>query len=188
MSRRLSNIIGFDDAPFARESRAPVPIVGAVFAGPRFDGVLIGAVTRDGFDAAARIIQMVRDSKFAAHARLIMLQGITVAGFNVIDPFSIQDTLGLPLLVVSRKRPDRHAIRQALLENIDQGEEKWAVIEKLGPMEPLGGLFIQRVGLSGEEAAAVVERLSVHSRIPEPIRTAHLIAGALTRGVSRGAP
>lgn len=186
--RRFSNIIGFDDAPFSRESREPVPLVGAVFACRRFDGVLIGTVTRDGFDAAATIVRLVSGSKFAQHARLILLQGITLAGFNVVDPFFVQEKLQLPVLVVSRKRPDLQSIRQALLANIAQGAEKWAVIERLGPMEPHKGIFIQRVGLSWQEADALMTRMAVHSRIPEPIRTAHLIAGALTRGVSRGAP
>jgi hypothetical protein len=55
-------------------------------------------------------------------------------------------------------------------------------------MEPVNGVYIQRVGLSPEEAAAVIRRFSVNSNIPEPIRVAHLIAGALATGQSRGAP
>ena len=45
-----------------------------------------------------------------------------------------------------------------------------------------------RVGLTSAAAQAVVERLAVHSRIPEPLRVAHLIAGAIGRGASRGRP
>ena len=187
-SRRFSNVIGFDDAPFDRASREPVPVVGAVFAGPRFDGVLIGEVERDGSDAAETIVALVRTSRFAEHIRLILLQGITLAGFNVVDPFAVQERLGVPLLVVSRRRPDLAAVREALLTHIDSGREKWAIIERLGPMEPLGTLFVQRVGLSLEEARDTVARFALHSRMPEPIRAAHLIAGALTRGASRGAP
>jgi endonuclease V-like protein UPF0215 family len=55
-------------------------------------------------------------------------------------------------------------------------------------MEPCGGVFVQRVGLTVAQAAAVVERLAIHGRIPEPLRVAHLIAGALARGASRGRP
>jgi endonuclease V-like protein UPF0215 family len=33
---------------------------------------------------------------------------------------------------------------------------------------------------------AVVERFALHSHIPEPLRTAHLIAGAIAEGQSRG--
>ena len=44
----LSNVIGFDDAPFERDHRGKVEVVGTVYAGLRFDGVLIGAVEKDG--------------------------------------------------------------------------------------------------------------------------------------------
>jgi endonuclease V-like protein UPF0215 family len=39
-----------------------------------------------------------------------------------------------------------------------------------------------------DQTAAVIKRFAVHSHIPEPIRTAHLIAGALVEGQSRGHP
>jgi hypothetical protein len=40
--------------------------------------------------------------------------------------------------------------------------------------------------LSLGQAAAVIEELAVHGNIPEPLRTAHLIAGAMATGQSRG--
>jgi uncharacterized protein len=186
--KRYSNIIGFDDAPFDRNSREPVKIVGAVFADIRFDGVLIGDITRDGEDAAVQIAKITAASKFAEHAQLIMLQGITLGGFNVVDPFYLNDQLGLPILVVARKSPDLAAIRQALLTHIPGGHRKWAIMKKLGPMEPMGSVYVQRVGLGEQQARDVMARFSIHSQIPEPLRTAHLIAGALIKGQSRGNP
>ncbi|MDJ0872965.1 MAG: DUF99 family protein, partial [Gammaproteobacteria bacterium] len=46
--RSFSNVVGFDDAPFARDHRGNVRVVGAVFARDRLDGVLVGRVRRDG--------------------------------------------------------------------------------------------------------------------------------------------
>jgi hypothetical protein len=186
--KRYSNIIGFDDAPFAPGHVGMVPVVGAVYANLRFDGVLVGAVEKDGSDAAAQLAQLVANSKFAGHAQLIMLQGIALAGFNVVDVFQLHAELGLPVLVVARYQPDLEAVRRALLEQVPDGETKWALIEKLGPMEPVGKIYVQSVGLSLEAAADVVARFAVHSHIPEPVRTAHLIAGALVDGESRGNP
>ena len=186
--KRFSNLIGFDDAPFVRNDSGPVPIVGAVYAGPRFDGVLIDRITRDGRDATQTMVNMVSESKFNGHAQLIMLQGITMAGFNVVDVAQLHDQLGLPILVIARHRPDMTAIREALVTRIAGGREKWTLIEQLGPMEPVGNVFVQRVGLSLDQAATTLERFAIHSHIPEPIRTAHLIAGALVEGQSRGNP
>lgn len=184
--RRYSNIIGFDDAPFSKDHVGVVKVVGAVFAGLRFDGMLLGEVEKDGFDAADRLVELVGNSRFREHIQLVMLQGIALAGFNVVDVFSVNKRLGVPVLVVTRREPDLAAVKLALLEQVAGGREKWAVIEKLGPMEAVGEVFVQRVGLTLGEAEDVVARFAVHGYIPEPIRTAHLIAGALEEGESRG--
>ena len=184
--KRFSNLVGFDDAPFPRSHRGPVKLIGAVFADLRFDGVLIGEIEKDGADAAATLIELVRGSRFREHLQLILLQGIAFGGFNVVDVNRLHEELGLPVLVVSRRRPDFDAIRRALLKRVPGGEQKWALIEKLGPMQPAGGVHVQPVGITLPQAKAVVERFAVHGRVPEPLRAAHLIAGAVATGESRG--
>jgi len=186
--RHFSNVIGFDDAPFAHDYQGRVKIVGAVFAKLRFDGVVIGEIEKDGTDAAAEISRLVAGSRFAEHVKLIILQGITLGGFNVVDVFSLSDQLTLPVMVVSRNIPDMSAIRKSLLSCIADGEKKWSIIDKLGSMEPVGDIYVQRVGLTHEQAVSVIKLFSVHSQIPEPVRAAHLIAGAIGTGQSRGAP
>ena len=184
--KRFSNVVGFDDAPFARDHQGKVKVVGTVYAGLRFDGVLIGAVEKDGFDAADRLSELLAGSRFNEHIQLIMLQGIAFGGFNVVDVFALNERLGLPVLVVARKLPDMAAIRAALLAHIEQGAAKWRVLERLGEMERLGQVYVQRVGLSIGEAAAVMGQFAMHGNIPEPLRTAHIIAGALVHGHSKG--
>lgn len=186
--RHLANSVGFDDAPFSRKQRERVPIVGAVFARTRFDGVLIGAVERDGDDATDTMVRLISDSHFKEHIQVVLLQGITFAGFNVVDVPRLSQEVGRPVLVVCRKAPDWDRIRAALLGQVPNGREKWKRIEQLGPMEPLGHLYVQRCGLEREETEWVLERLAVHGYLPEPLRVAHLIAGALARGASRGRP
>jgi len=186
--KRYSNVMGFDDAPFEHKYSGPVPVVGAVFTGLQLTGVLLGQVEKDGDDAAQKLATLVAESKFFEHVQLVMLQGITLAGFNVVDVFYLHRQLGLPVLVVSRHRPDLGAVRSALLANIAGGAQKWAMIERLGPPEPAEEVFVQRVGLTLAEARAVVRRFAVYSHLPEPLRTAHLIAGAVANGESRGRP
>ena len=184
--KRLSNVAGFDDAPFERNSKGDVKIVGTVYAGLRFDGVLIGSVEKDGFDAASRLIELVGNSKFAQHIQMIMLQGIAFAGFNVIDVFEIHKQLNIPVLVVARRLPDMDAIYKALFAgHIPRETAKRELINRLGPMEPVKNIFVQRLGLSVKQAAKVVEKFTIYGNIPEPLRTAHLIAGALSNNQSR---
>ena len=182
---RISHLIGFDDAPFDPACRGEVLVVGAVFARLRLEGVLSGKVERDGIDSTRVLIELVSRSKFASHVQAIMLQGIAVAGFNVVDIIGLHTALDLPVIAVARRQPDLPAIRRALLEKVPGGREKWALIEKLGPMEPAAGVFVQRAGISLEETAALIQRTAVNSALPEPLRTAHLIAGGIAQGESR---
>ena len=185
--RRLSHTIGFDDAPCAPDHRGDVAIVGAVFAGLRLEGVLHSHVRRDGANATARLIDLVSRSRFGRQLQLVLLQGIAFAGFNVVDVEALHHTLGLPVLAVTRKRPRLERVRRALLAGrVPGGARKWRLIERLPPVEPAGEVFVQRIGVSAADAGAIVRRLAVHGNVPEPLRTAHLIAGALGRGESRG--
>lgn len=185
--KRFSNVAGFDDAPFERNSSDDVNIIGTVYAGPRFDGVLVGRVQKDGCNAASTVAELIETSRFVDHIQMIMLQGIAFAGFNVIDVFELFRRLRMPVLVVARRRPDMDAIYRALTNGrIPGGRTKWELIDKLGPMEPVKNVFVQRHGLSPTQAAETIERFCIHGNMPEPLRTAHLIASALSYGQSRG--
>lgn len=183
--RRLSNVLGVDDAPFAREHRGDVPIVGVVCTSGRLDGVLRSKVRRDGVDAARRIAAMLLGSPFAEAVQAVVLQGIALAGFNVVDLEALHAAIDRPVVVVARRPPDLAKIRAALTR-LPGGARKWALVERAGPMEPLGGVWVQRVGCTAAEAATLLARSRVHGALPEPLRLAHLIAGALGRGYSRG--
>lgn len=182
----FSNVIGFDDAPFPKHHKGNVLIIGAVFAGLRFDGILRGYIRRDGANAADTIVKLIAESRFVDHVQLIMLQGITFGGFNVIDAEKIYRHLGMPILITARQQPDFESIRNALLKNVKGGAKKWKIIEKIGEMEHVRNIYIQRIGLTKEESEKLIEKFAIYSRIPEPIRIAHLIAGGIVQGHSRG--
>jgi uncharacterized protein len=87
--------------------------------------------------------------------------------------------------VVTRRAVEPHKMRDALLR-LPGGTRKWRMIERLGPMEPAGNVFVQRIGLSLSLAEDVLRRTTSYGHIPDPLRTAHLIAGGVTTGQSRG--
>jgi endonuclease V-like protein UPF0215 family len=184
--RRFSHVMGFDDAPFARHHRGDVTVVGTLFAGARLDGIVSGRVRRDGVNATRVLAALSRGSRFGAHLQAILLQGIALAGFNVVDLHELHAQTRLPVLVVARRRPDLDAIRRALLERVPGGRRKWALIERAGPMEPLHGVFVQRAGLALAEAEALLVATTLHGKVPEPLRVAHLVAGGLGSGASHG--
>ncbi|WP_422126488.1 DUF99 family protein [Thioalkalivibrio sulfidiphilus] len=185
MSKQLSHVVGFDDAPFARSHRGDVLVAGAVFAGARLDGVLSTRVRRDGANATGRLAACITASKFHAQLHAVLLQGIAFAGFNVVDLERLHRDTGLPVLVVARRKPSLAAIRRALLDHVPGGKRKWRLIEAAGPMEPLAGVFVQRQGIGETQARRLIENLQINGLMPEPLRVAHMIAGGVTTGKSR---
>jgi endonuclease V-like protein UPF0215 family len=181
-----SHVIGVDDAPFERDHRGRVMVVATAFSGLRLEGVLTTRVRRDGSDATSALAACIAGSRYAAHTRLVLLQGIALAGFNVVDVHALSEALGMAVLVVARRPPSRDAMRAALLDHVPGGARKWALIEKAGAMERCAGVMVQRAGISLDDAGAVISRLAVNGAIPEPLRMAHLIAGGVTTGQSRG--
>jgi endonuclease V-like protein UPF0215 family len=185
MSHRLSHVIGFDDAPFARDHRGDVLLVGAVYAADRLEGVLSGKVRRDGVNATKTLIQMVTQSRFQEQAQAILVQGIAFAGFNVVDLWGVHQALQIPVVAVSRRQPDMATVKRALIGQVRGGRRKWRLIERAGAMEAVAGVFVQRAGISLGGTGDLIRRLAINSTLPEPLRTAHLIAGGIAQGESR---
>jgi endonuclease V-like protein UPF0215 family len=185
-ARVITNVVGFDDGPFERaRARARVLLVGAVCARTRLDGIIAGHVTKDGRNAAATVAALVRGSQFDGHVRAVLLNGIAFGGFNVVDIHALAAALARPVLVVARRAPRLALIRDALAR-LPGGARKWRLIEQAGPMEPVRGVYVQRAGLSIAEARDLLAATTLHGKLPEPLRLAHLIAGGIVTGKSRG--
>lgn len=185
---QISHVIGFDDAPFDQQFRGDVLLVGVVYADRRLESIISGKVRRDGVNSTREIIRLVSESRFVRHLQLVMLQGIAFAGFNVVEIHAVYQTLGIPVLVVMRRRPDLKSIERALLQKVSGGARKWRLIQQAGPVERVGKVFVQRAGISLAQAGQVSKRFAVNSDLPEPLRTAHLVAGGIVSGESRHRP
>ncbi|MBK9036738.1 MAG: DUF99 family protein [Myxococcales bacterium] len=182
----ITNVVGFDDAPFAHDHRGDVRVVGAVCSRTRLDGVLSGKVRRDGTNSTDALIALVANGKFRGHVRAVLLQGIALAGFNVVDVHRLHAALGVPVVVVVRKHPRLGMVRDALLDRTPGGARKWKLVEAAGPLTNLGTMWVQHIGLSAADATALLRATTLHGNVPEPLRLAHLIAGGVTTGQSRG--
>jgi endonuclease V-like protein UPF0215 family len=181
MARRtITHVIGFDDTPFSPSHRGLVRVIGAIFCRFRLEGVILGKVWRDGRNSTAVLAELVDQSRYRAHLQCIMLQGIALAGFNVVDIQRLSQITALPVITLTRHPPDMAAIRTALLQHVPGGRAKWRLIEKAGPIQPAAGLYLQRVGIALQDAERLIVELAINSRIPEPLRTAHIIASGLS--------
>ncbi len=183
-------ILGIDDAPFSFKSREKIPLIGTVFRGGDYiEGVLKTEITVDGDDATDRISEMVNTSRHKQQIRVIMLDGITVGGFNIVDLKELFDNTGIPIIVVTRKMPDLAAVKKAI-ENFKDKEEKLKALNSAGEIYKVdvnsGCVYIHPCGVDLADAKKIVKLSVRRGFIPEPIRVAHLIASAIVKGESRG--
>jgi hypothetical protein len=179
-------VLGVDDGAFIPHVKGQVPVVGVVFRGGYWlDGFMHTKIAVDGFDATDRISFMITSSPHYKQLRVIMLNGITFAGFNIVDVKALNAETELPVITVTRGKPDFAEIRKAL-QNLPHSEERWKTILNAG--EPIGvstrdtkaKVYIQTVGVSKGDAQKILRLTSTRSNIPEALRVAHLIASGIS--------
>ncbi|MEM4268230.1 MAG: DUF99 family protein [Candidatus Woesearchaeota archaeon] len=179
-------LLGIDDAPFDKFSKKrDTFVVVTLFRGGSFmDGVLTTKVRVDGYDATRKIVKVVKMTKFRPQVKCILLDGIALGGFNIIDIQKLHNNTGIPVIVVMRRLPNLETIKKTLLKL--GMKKKIHLIEKAGPIYPAGRVYVQVAGISPDAAREVISISSTHSFIPEPIRVAHLIGQGLVFGESKG--
>ena len=180
-------ILAIDDSALIADR---IMIVGVIFrAGEWLDGVLRSELARDGLDGTDVIAEMVTGTRHYQQIRVIMLDGVTYGGFNVIDIKELHSRTGLPVIVVMRTAPDMGRIRDAL-RNLPDFERRLQAIMNAGTITKVdmhdGSIFIQCCGIEITDADKIVRLSTTHSHIPEPLRVAHLIATGIVCGESRG--
>jgi endonuclease V-like protein UPF0215 family len=178
-------VLGVDDGPFVPRTEGQVHVVGVVFRGGYWlDGVLHTRIAVDGFDATDKISSMIMSSSHRKQLRVVLLNGITFAGFNIVDIKKLNAATKLPVITVTRDQPDFAEIHKAL-GNLPKSDARWKAILNAG--EPFavstrgtkGKIYVQVVGLSGEDAQKILRLTSTRSYIPEALRVAHLIASGI---------
>lgn len=179
-------IIGIDDSPLIDED---ILVVGAIMRGGEWlEGVVRTYIKKDGLDATEKVSEMVGRTKHFGQIRAIMLNGITMGGFNVLDMDALHESTGLPVIVVMRKLPDMESIRSALT-HLSEPDHRYRTIAKAGraieiPVIRGEPVYIQKRGIEDTDAIALVQATAIHSRVPEPVRVAHLIASGIVLGES----
>ncbi|RLG98836.1 hypothetical protein DRO19_03915 [Candidatus Bathyarchaeota archaeon] len=180
-------VLGVDDGVFIPHSKGLVDVVGVVFRGGYWlDGVMRTEIEVDGLDATEKIASMIIESPHYKQLRIIMLSGITFAGFNVVDIKELYSRTELPVIALTRDLPKMEEIKQAL-ENLPEKEKRWKAILNAGEIievqtrEGEEPIYMQIAGLERRDAEKIVRITSTRSNIPEPLRVAHIIASGLTK-------
>ncbi|MGV8143292.1 MAG: DUF99 family protein [Methanothermobacter sp.] len=182
-------ILGIDDSPFPAHTTQPVMIIGTVFrAGEWLDGVLRTFIQGDGKDATRKIIDMVNSTRHKDQLGVMMMDGVTFGGFNVINIQEIFQSTGIPVIVVMRRYPNFKKIKKAL-KRFNDWDKRWNNMMNAGEIytiENKENIYIQICGIDLDDAVDIIKRSTTRSAIPEPLRAAHLIAAGVVTGESKG--
>ncbi len=182
-------ILGIDDSPFGFKDKKAL-VVGALVRVPNYlEGVMKTEVEVDGIDSTERLAEMISKSRYKGQIKAVMLDGIAVAGFNVVDIESLHRLIDVPILTVTRDEPDLDKMKTALRKHFDDWERRFGLITKLELREirtEHKPLYASGLGADWQELERLVAISTVRGAVPEPIRMAHLIAAAMARGESYG--
>lgn len=177
-------VLGIDDGYFLKEGESKVLVVGTVMRGNRdLDGVLSCFLKKDGLDSTKKLADLVNKSKHKNQLRVLMVNGVTLGGFNVLDIHELSRKTGLPVISVSRKKPNFKNIKRAL-DHFKDKKKRLDLISKAGKIYTHKRLYFQIAGIGEAVARQVLDKTLAKSNIPEPIRIAHLIASGVTYGES----
>ena len=178
-------ILGIDDSSFNKFRDKKVFVIGAFFRGGDWvDGIMTTTARVDGSDAKGNIIKMVRKSKFKSQIQAILLDGIAVGGFNVIDIEELNRKTGIPVIVVVRRYPDFRKIF-SILKRLKM-KKKIDMMKRAGEPIKIGKLYVQSKGITEHDVREILRITCTRSFVPEPVRVAHLIGQGISLGESRG--
>lgn len=189
MIKKQIRILGIDDGPFRFDQKKTL-VIGVVLRGNGYlEGVLKREIEVDGKDSTGVILDMIKKTRHRDQIRVIMLDGIALGGFNIVDIDRLYKECEIPVITITREKPDFDMILKTLQMKFSDWEERWKMFKdnKIYEIEtPHNPIYISCKGVSVEEAKEIIKISTIRGAIPEPIRVAHIIASGVVRGESYG--
>ena len=170
-----------DDGPFVRGVDKVCPIVGVLM---RLDGkienIAADSLSVDGGDVTGKISGLMDMLKI--RPSVVMSEGITFAGFNILDPEEFYGRTGVPFLSVRKGKPDITAMIMAIRKYERDAFIKESTLRKVNPDSMnLGGAEITAnyAGMTHDDARKLLLRTLGDGILPEPVRLAHIVASTI---------
>ena len=180
--KREIRIVGVDDAPLVTQRAKRVGVFGVVYRGGYwFDGLMRTDVEVDGIDATERIAQMILISRHFKQLRITMLHGLTFAGMNMVNLKTLYDMTQLPTIVVMDRKP-RIADFEKAIEKLENSQFRKTALNVAGEITQIRTklnakpIYVQFIGLKLDQLKEVMNVSCTRSRLPEPVRVAHMVA------------
>jgi endonuclease V-like protein UPF0215 family len=145
------------------------------------DGMIFGNATIEGNDSTKNISSMYRSLK-RNDINCIMLDGLVISMYNIIDGKELQESIDVPVIAITFKHSE--GLECAINHHFPSDSKmKLEQYHKLGQRDKIllktgKILFIRYWGISLKEASTIVNSFTLQGSIPEPIRIAKIAARA----------
>ena len=185
--KQTIRVMGIDDSPFSKKQGQPVLVSGIVCSNTKFEGMVRTYIQKDGMDATEKLIEMITNSKFHRQLHAVLLDGVTMGGFNVVNTSFLAEQIQKPCISIMRKRANDEDIYRAL-QSFSDREERMRIIRSAGTIHKHDNIYFQCHQCAIEDAKALITYVTETGYIPEPLRIAHLVNSAFVLGQSNKRP
>lgn len=187
--KKQIRLLGIDDSPFKFADKYGM-VIGVIMRGGEYlEGVLKSEVLIDGDDATFVCTQLIKNTRHKTQLKAVLLDGIALGGFNVVEIEKVCKETKIPVITITRDKPDFNKIEIALKKNFIDWEKRLNIMKK-GTLYKVktsyNPIYVKCVGINIEEAKEIIKLSTIRGVVPEPIRVAHLIASGISRGESYG--
>ncbi|MEM3831359.1 MAG: DUF99 family protein [Sulfolobales archaeon] len=191
-------MIGIDDGffpPYFKEKKGFAPLVGVLGRKSIVKNISIKMILVDEERPDDILLELISDLLRDFSRKMvssIATDNIIFAGFSIYDPWSLEDYIKIPLIIVFSHDLDLRRIKSALEKHFRDHERRFNLISKAYKSSsiirtPRGLLRILCLGSDLEYCMSEVIYNQTSHKIPQPLRSADLIASALGRFLFRGA-
>lgn len=178
-------VLSVEGAPFKKSDKDTI-VIGIISRGQLIEGLLSLKVSVDGEDATDNLARRIKSSRFRDQIKLIALNGIALAGLNIVDIVELNSMLKIPIIAVTRKKPRLSAMSKAIIASTkskSSARKKIALLKKIKEAAEefhIAGFYVQCIGINAHE---VKNKLG---EVVSMLRISHIIASGISKGESKG--
>jgi hypothetical protein len=153
------------------------------------DGFIIGTTTLGGLDSTDIIIRLYKELN-REDIGYIMLSGVVISWFNVVDLNRLYNEVKLPIIALSYEETE--GILKYYKEYFpNDWERRVEIHNRNGERERLllhtgYKIFFRYIGIDRIEAEEVLNAFTLEGKYPEPVRVAKLIARGVLNSIRKG--
>ena len=146
------------------------------------DGFVFGKATLEGDDATETILSMYKKLN-RPDISYLLISGIIISMYNIIDLKKISKSLGLPVIGVTYQ--DSEGIEEAIRHHFpDSHESKLKEYQELEKRDKITlhtsyDIYIRKEGCTLSDVKHLLDELTLQGSFPEPLRVAQLLAKTL---------